>query len=144
MKLWIKIILGLAIIGIIAVLFGYFFVYNKPHTDYENAEAEYTLNAPELYNAFVEDKHGADSLYTGKVILIEAPLTKKETADSLVIAVIVFNEGMFGDEGIRCVMLPKFHETIMAYQTGDPIKIKGYCTGYNDTDVILEHCSIIH
>ena len=136
--------IGLVTVGIISLLLIYFFIYNKPHTNYEMAKVIYTLPVYELYQSFGDDKALADSLYTGKMILIEGSLTKTEVADSMVTAVFVFNQGMFGDEGVRCTLLPKFHKMIMLIKEGDLLKIKGYCAGYNDTDVILEHCSIIN
>ena len=50
---------------------------------------------------------------------------------------------MFGDEGIRCIMLPNQNELMKKYGTSTLITIKGYCTGYNDTDVIIEKASVV-
>ena len=63
--------------------------------------------------------------------------------DSLVIAVFVFNQGMFGDEGVRCTMLHGQTKLAANISKGNTVKIKGFCSGYNDTDVILEKCSLI-
>ena len=71
-------------------------------------------------------------------------LSKIEASDSLVTAVFVFGQGDFGDEGIRCSMLPKYSFEAGKLQPDGEIKVKGYCTGYNETDVILEKCSIIN
>jgi len=71
-------------------------------------------------------------------------LSKIETADSLVIAVFVFNQGDFGDEGIRCTMMKKFNDEANRLQPDGEIIVKGYCTGFNETDVILEKCSLIN
>jgi len=142
MKFWIKLFLGLMLLGIISILLSYFFIYNKPQPNYEKADAQYTMPARDLFREFVQNKAQADSLYTGKVVLIEGKLSRIEKVDSLVLAVFVFGSGMFGEEGVRCTMLPNFKETLILYDTTTPIKIKGYCTGFND-DVILEHCSIV-
>jgi hypothetical protein len=50
---------------------------------------------------------------------------------------------MFGDEGIRCIMLQNQNKKLQGFASQDIITIKGYCTGYNDTDVIIEKASII-
>lgn len=144
MKLWVKIIGGLAGAGIIAVFLVYFFIYDKPHTDYANAEATCSLTTSELFEAYTADKYLADSLYTGNVLLVKGSLTKTEAAGSLVVAVFVFKQGLFGDEGVRCTLLPDFYKTIALMNSGDLIVLKGYCAGYNNTDVILEYCSIIN
>lgn len=144
MKTWIKIVLGLVVIGMFALFLVYKFVYNKQHPDYENIEASYTLNAQDLYQAYKNNKDVASTQYNGKVIALTGKLSKVETADSLVTAVFVFSQGDFGDEGIRCTMLKKFNDAADKLQPDGDVMIKGYCTGYNETDVILEKCSIIN
>lgn len=143
MKNWMKIIGSLVVIGILAALYVWFFVYNKPHRDYEKAEPDHFLAAEELFYQYKQNKSVADSLYTGMVLQIDGNLSKIESADTLMIAVFAFEQGMFGDEGVRCVMLQNQHEKISAYGYDDPITLKGYCTGYNDTDVILEKVSVV-
>lgn len=143
MKKWIKIFGGLAVIGILAALYVWFFVYNKPHKDYENAKPDHIVSAEELFSKFRGNKELSDSLYTGMVLQINGNLDKVETVDTTVTVVFVFDQGMFGDEGIRCVMLPGKYKVLRDYNRGDPISIKGYCTGYNDTDVIIEHASVV-
>jgi len=136
--------MGLAVVGIIAALLVYKFVYNKQHPDYENVAADFNLPAQFLYNSFRENKENAAIKYNGKMICLTGKLSKIETADSLVIAVFVFNQGDFGDEGVRCTMLRKFNESAGKLQPDGELKVKGYCTGFNDTDVILEKCSIVN
>ena len=139
-----KIILGiLVLVGIIGGAYGWFFVYNKPHRDYENAEADYQIVAIDCYQAFASLAEDAESAYTGRILEISGVPAKIETGDSLCVVVFVFNEGMFGDEGIRCTMLPGHYEKAKLLSMNETVKIKGYCTGFNDTDVVLEHCSII-
>lgn len=142
MKKWMKIVSILTIVGIVAAVAGYFFVYNKPHTNYEKMDADFSLAASDLFNEFKTNKAVAEPKYNGKVVEIMGTLTKVEEADSLVIAVFVFDQGMFGDEGIRSTMLPNHKEQLKNTELGSQIKLKGYLTGYNDTDVILEKCSI--
>ena len=144
MKTWIKILLGLIVVGLIALFLVYKFVYNKQHPDYENIEPAFTVNAQDFYNAYKTNNEAASAKYNGKMIAINGKLSKVETADSLVTAVFVFNQGAFGDEGIRCTMLKKFNTAAEKLQPDGEVKIKGYCTGFNETDVVLEKCSIIN
>jgi len=143
MKRWMKIFAALIVIGILAALYVWFFIYNKPHRDFEKAEPDHTLTAEQLYNKFKNNKSLADSLYTGMVVQINGNLDKVEFADSIMTAVFVFDQGMFGDEGIRCVILPNHWDGLRAVGPGDMVIMKGYCTGYNDTDVIIEKGSIV-
>jgi hypothetical protein len=142
MKTWIKIILGLGILGIIAAILAYFFVYNKPHPDYENLDAEFSLSAKALFDEFIADNAAANKKYNGKMIELTESVTRVEGTDSLITVVFVFRQGDFGDEGIRCTMLPKFNDVALKLQPGVSVKIKGYCTGYT-SDVIFEQCTVI-
>jgi len=144
MKLWVKIILVLVLAAIIAIFFIFHFVINKPHPDFEKIKPDYSLNAGSFYNEFKTSKENASRLYNGKVIGITGKITRVEIEDTLTIAVFVFNQGMFGDEGIRCVMLRKYNEDAKKLKPDGTTRIKGYCTGFNDTDVIMEHCSLIY
>jgi len=144
MKTWIKIILGLALLGACAVFLIFHFVINKPHPDFKKMKPDYSLNAGAFYNEFKTSKDNAHKLYNGKVIEITGKLARVETADTLTIAVFVFNRGMFGDEGIRCTMLNSYSAETKKLKPDGIIRVKGYCTGYNETDVIMEHCSLIY
>ena len=143
MKKWLKILGGLFVLGVIAALLVYFFVYNKPHPDWLELKPVYTLSAAELYGQFESASEVANEKYSGKILLIEGIYDHIERVDSLVIAVFVFNQGVFGDEGVRCTMLQAQNKLAANIFEGNSIKIKGFCSGYNDTDVILEKCSLI-
>jgi len=143
MKNWIKILIGLAVVGMIAAFIGYKFVYNKPHPNFENMEADFKIGAKELYDAFKSDATAAGQKYNGKVVEISGAASNVEEIDSLVVAVFAFEDGMFGQEGIRVTMLPKFNDAIKNYASVEDIVLKGFCSGYNDTDVIIEKGSIV-
>ena len=117
---------------------------NKPHPDFEKIKPDYSLNAGAFYNEFKTSKENASRLYNGKVIGITGKIARVEIEDTLTIAVFVFDQGPFGDEGIRCVMLRKYSEDAKKLKPDGIIRIKGYCTGFNETDVIMEHCSLIY
>ena len=142
MKTWIKILLGLIVLGMIGGALGYKYIYNKPHRDYEKASPDFIMEAADLFGEYHANKQTAQLNYNGKVLQIEGILNDVEKADSLTIAVFVLDEGMFGDEGIRCSMLPNHADAVMN-SVGKNIKIKGYVSGYNDTDIVIEKCSVV-
>jgi len=122
--------------------YGYFFIWNKAHPDFEKLEADYRLPAEDLYKAFVKNAQLASKKFNGKMIELSGQVHAIEQVDTLTIAVFIFNEGMFGNEGIRCTFLSS--EVLIE----DPSDIsghviKGFCSGFNDVDVILEKCSIL-
>jgi len=144
MKNWIKIISLLGTIGVIAALLVFYFLYNKPHPDYEKMDGIYTVAASDLYKSFTVNKTEAGSKYNGKVVAVTGRITKVETSDSLTTCIFVFENGMFGDQGVRCTVLSKYGGEVTKILPGSDVKLKGFCTGFNDTDVILDKCSIIN
>jgi len=63
----------------ISVLAGGLFVYyqfNKPHRDFSEEEAAFTLKATELVNAYQQDEALADSLYVDQLIAIEGKVAE--------------------------------------------------------------------
>lgn len=137
-------ILILFVLSAISAGLVFKFVINKPHEDYEKTKPAFIVSAPDLFNAFTTDRAMAEKKYNGQVVLLSGKPDKTEVSETNTTAVFVFNQGMFGDEGIRCTMLPKFADMLKSIPEGSEVKIKGYLTGYNDTDVILEMCSIIN
>lgn len=140
-----KKILILAIV-VLVVLFAapavYFSIF-KGHPDYKKLKAEYTLESKQLYDAFKKDSKASSTMYNGKMIELNGAITKVEASDTLVTLVFSFTQGMFGDEGVRCTMLPTEIQKAKLTKAGETIKVKGICQGFNDTDVVLEKCSLI-
>jgi len=126
-----------------AAFIVYKYVYNKPHPDYVKEKADLSIAAKRLWTDYSMNKEIADPKYTGKVIEVEGSIMRVETVDNLVIVVFAFRKGDFGDEGIRVTMLPAFHQAAKGINPFKNVKIKGLCTGYNGTDVIMENGSIV-
>lgn len=144
MNKWIKILAALALVGIIALFLVYKFVYNKPHPDFEKKKAEYSVTAADLFAGYRDGNSIATQKFNGKVLEVTGILTDIETNNDLTVAVFVFDEGMFGAEGIRITMLPEHSQSLLNTEIGKEITIKGFCTGYNESDVIIEKGSIVN
>ena len=88
------------------------------------------------------DKKGSGEKYNGKVIQISGKYSGIEENDTLSVIVFSFKQGIFGDEGIRCILLTRYKNIKNNLPKDSLISIKGFCSGYNETDVILTNCSI--
>lgn len=145
MKKLLKIGFILVITGLVTAALVWKFYINKPHEDIENATPTYTMSAEELWKQYNSNLRTADSSYTGKVIEISGTLNRAEKTDSLVYAVFVMEiDSMFGNKSVRCEMLKKYNAGAIAIARGTSIKIKGYCTGFDQTDIKFNKCSIIN
>ncbi|HRY97707.1 MAG TPA: hypothetical protein P5550_01490 [Bacteroidales bacterium] len=118
-------------------------MYNKPHPDYTMMEPEHTLSVSSIYEAFMNDAQAANALYTGKVVQLSGTLTRVEALDTTSLLVFALEEGMFGEQGVRATLHPEHAAEATGLTDGLSISIKGYCTGFNDTDVILEKCVVV-
>lgn len=144
MKKILRIALILAGLGLVAAFLVWKFYVNKPHEDIEKATPAYTLNAADLWKAYTTDLKTADSLYTGNVIELTGTLNRTDKSDSLVYAVFVMEQdSMFGDKSVRCEMLQKYNEEALALGKDVQVKIKGFCTGYDETDIKFNKCAIV-
>ena len=141
MKKVIKITGVLFLAAVLAAAYIWFFVYNKPHRNFEKAKPVIVESARKSYQDFKANPRAAEA---GKVIEIYGVPAGIEHSDSLVVVVFAFQKGMFGNEGVRCTVLPHYRKEAAALSLRDTVYIKGFCSGYNGTDVILEDCSIIH
>lgn len=135
-----KVLLALLIIGALVGGYVYFFMLNKAHPDYEHMEADLKINAEELFH---DCRDGNALKYTGKLIEVRGVPTSIDVSDSLKVLVFVYDEGMFGPEGVRATLLNHYNDAAKNISFDKEIMIKAYCTGYNDSDVILEKTSII-
>ena len=131
------------LLSLTAGVYVWFFVYNKPHRNIENTTPEYTETARSLYTHYHGGHNSNHKNMDGTVVEFTGIPSKIEKNDSLVVLVFSFNRGLFGDEGIRCTMLPNYNQLISHYNFSQSLTIKGFCAGYNDTDVVLEQCSIV-
>jgi hypothetical protein len=144
MNKWLKIIAILAVIGVMAAGLVWKFIINKPHADIENATAAYSLSVHELWKQYNQELKLSDSLYTGKVIEISGNLSAVDKVDSLIYLVFVMEpDPDFGNKTIRCEMLTKYSDEASAIKVNTALKVKGYCSGYDQTDIKFSKCSII-
>jgi uncharacterized protein (DUF1330 family) len=143
MKKLLIIALILIIVGVAAAFLVYKYVYNKPHPDYVKEQADMRVRAKRLYTDYTANAEAANERYTGKILEIEGQITRIENAEDMIVVVYAFKAGDFGDEGIRITMLPEYKEAARTINPFKSVVIKGYCTGYNGTDIILEKGSMV-
>ena len=143
-KKWFKILLVMAGLGIVAAVLVLVFIYNKPHPNYEKEVPEYFLSAQELFNAYRDNKDDAQAKFNGTMVAVEGELTTVDLAGENLIAYFVLDKGIMGNEGIRITMLPEQENRLKGIELSSSVTIKGFVTGYDDTDVKLLHGSLLN
>lgn len=140
MKKRIKILVVLGVLAVAVAAGGYLYVNYKPHRNVENEKAAFRVNAMQMLTLFTTDEITANSTYLDKTGVVEGELSRLENNGDQTIVVFSLREGMFGEEGIRCTMLPGFEGQARELKPGEQLALKGICKGYNQVDVIFENC----
>ncbi len=118
-------------------------MYNKPHPDYVSMTPVASLSVEELFMTYTTEPGKGNEMYTGKLIEVTGVPARFDHTGDQATAVFVLGEGLFGEEGVRCLFHPEHIPDLASVQDGKVLKIKGYCTGYNETDVLMEQCTLV-
>lgn len=131
MKKWVKVVLVIGVIGILAAAGVVYYVYNKPHRDVTN-EKGVQLSAQTLYDAFRTNEDEANKLYLDKAVEMTGEVADVSTnQDGKTVVNFKTNDPLVV---INCT----FKENPGALQVGQTITFKGICTGYiPDANVVI-------
>lgn len=137
MKKWMKILLSMAGIGLVAGLLLLYWIFNKPHRDVTK-EKGITLTAQQLYDAFKNNETQANSLYLDKAIELNGTVADIITNQSgLKVVNFSTNDPLVM---INCT----FKTDPGNLKVGDTITFKGICTGYiPDANVVINEGVLI-
>ncbi len=131
MKKWI--IAGLALALIIGVAIG-LYMYNKPLESMSGQEAEVTISAADLFQAFDTDEQKANTTFLGKVIEVSGTIESISTGDDTSTNILLNAGDVMG--GVICRMDLSSKDV---FQEGQQIALRGECTG-KLLDVELARC----
>ena len=130
------ILLALSVVLIAAVLYGWR-EYHRQHPDTATMEAAYSMPAPDLVKAFQDDENKANQQYNDKVINVRGTVVKVEHNDST--QTVQLDGQAMG--GVICQFEATHGSELKALQPGQPVSIRGVCTGML-MDVVLVRCAL--
>lgn len=137
MKKWMKILLSIAGIGLVAGLILLYWIFNKPHRDVAK-EKGIELTAQQLYDAFKANETQANSLYLDKAIQLRGTVADISTNQA---GQKVVN---FSTNDPLVMINCTFKTDPGNLQAGDTITFKGICTGYiPDANVVINEGVLI-
>jgi flagellar basal body-associated protein FliL len=131
MRKWVKVVLIVGAIGILAAAGVVYYVYNKPHRDVAK-EQGVQLSAQNLYDAFRTNEDAANKLYLDKAIELKGEVADVSTnQDGKVVVNFKTSDPLFV---INCT----FKDNPGTLTPGQTITFKGICTGYiPDANVVI-------
>ncbi|MGK7392111.1 MAG: OB-fold protein [Candidatus Cyclobacteriaceae bacterium M2_1C_046] len=124
------------ILGVIAALSFAINFFNKPSSQIVTGDADYRVNAYQLFAEFTEDEKAANKKYLNKIISVSGEIASIEGIDSLNYSITLKVNQHFG---VRC-QLRQYNDN-KNLNVGDNVIIKGLCTG-KLMDVVLVKSTI--
>jgi hypothetical protein len=130
----ILLVLGAVLIG--AAIYGWK-EYHRQHKETADLAAAFSVPAPTLVKAFQDDENKANKQYNDKVINVSGTVVKVDHNDST--QTVQLDGQSMG--GVICQFEASHGGDLKALRPGQPVTIKGVCTGML-LDVVLVRCAI--
>lgn len=109
---------------LLAGMYGVF-LYNKPVQSLRNVEPFVEIGSNELLEAFEADEAAANDKFLDKVLLVNGVIDKIEESEG---RVNIFLKTKNPLSSITCEL--EQTDLLDKYKSGDPISVKGLCSGY--------------
>ena len=136
-----KILIGMALALILGGIIAVYFVYNKPHIDVSNRNADFILSADELYEEFFENDVIALEKYNDKIIELTGRLQVISKSDKSISNIVIA-----GDLAVvNCEMDSLYVSQLELGMEGIQIQIRGIFVGFDDLlgELQLRRCIVV-
>lgn len=133
-----RLLLTLFLVGIISAAAAWLYIFKKSESNVSSRKVDIEISARELISRFETDENLANRDFLDKVILVSGNI-ESVSEDSLGISIYLKNSDEIA--GVICSFSKGSFDT-KYIAAGNPIKVKGLCTGYL-MDVVLNKCVIV-
>ena len=106
---------------------GYVIITNLPQSNIRSKQADDTISAIELFNAFESDETSAVANYQNKVLRVKGTIGDAYQDESGA-PVIIFEDDQ-GSEIVLATLEQSEARAVEEYKVGNQIEIKALCTG---------------
>jgi hypothetical protein len=132
-NIW-RVVLIVAVIGLLTGAFIFYKIWYMPHRDVKD-ESAIAVTAQSIMDAYTADEKKANTLYLDKAIEVTGELSDiSKTQQGKTVISLKTSDPM---GGVRCTM----KEDVSA-KPGEIVKVKGICSGFL-MDVTLIDCYIV-
>jgi hypothetical protein len=133
----VKIALAIVLVGIVSAIIVWKYVHIKADVSVGSKKADVTIEASGLLKDFETNEDSANKMYLNKIILVSGTIDNLTKNDA---GVSVYLKNKDAASGVMCSFDMSAMDVAM-FKAGDPIKVKGICTGYL-MDAVLSKCSV--
>ena len=134
-----KILTGVVLILVIASIYFYVKVYNRPHVNMANISTKVKINSSDLVTLFILDEETANLAYVEKIIEVEGTI-KEITYQNNINTVLLRSN--IDSSSVICEMQKNQLEEVKKFQKGERVRIKGICKGFL-MDAVVLNCIIV-
>lgn len=133
-----RLLLVLIVLGAIVGTGTWLYVFKKSDSNVASRKVDVEITAKNLVARFETNETTANAEFLDKVILVEGVIDSVNE-DSLGVSVSLKNPDEIA--GVIC-SFSKGDAEKENFTVGNPVKVKGLCTGYL-MDVVLNKCSVV-
>ncbi len=102
-------------------------MYNKPHADLNEVNADFKLNATEWLAEFAADENAASTKYLNKIIELTAEFAEIQKVEGKTIWILSTGDPL---ANVQCEMDPRFlKENETGPAPGTKVTVQGICSG---------------
>ncbi len=134
---------NISIIAVIIVMIaaGFFYKeFQRKPADISGVLPEVKINVAEIVGQYENDESKANRQYLGKIIEVAGNITEIINQQDTMINVLMGDTNSL--HKVSCLLDNRHINAIKKYRAGQPITIKGICTGFL-LDVELNRCVIV-
>lgn len=144
---WIKRILILVVIGIIAAAGIIWYIFTMKYDDTKDVAADFTVSAIPFINEFRTGEAAANKKYVEKIIVVNGSVSALEAADSIMNVKMI--DPASGSYAIFAFQ-PQDIAATKALKEGDQVSIKGSCSGGTFSSILevesisFKRCTLVN
>ncbi|MEN9444782.1 MAG: hypothetical protein RIS47_1672 [Bacteroidota bacterium] len=143
LKIIALVLVGMGIVGAIVA----YKMYNMPHKNFATEKADFELTAQAIFDEFNADETAATTKYVTHDQTIQITGFVANVSQDNDSTTTIGVSATAGEAAIaNCSLAPEFVAEAASLKTGDPITIKGQCTGFMgliDPAVMFIRCAPI-
>ena len=135
MKPYLKILLGVVVLFILAGIGSGLYLFTKQHRNIGKAKPDFVIAAVDLQKAFEDNEAAATAKYVKKILEIEGEVESAKTGEKNILSVTIKT-----GSDMSSVICTFAAETDPAkFTAGSRVTVRGECSGFL-MDVLMNNC----
>jgi hypothetical protein len=138
MKPYLKILLGVVLLFILAGIGNGLYLFTKQHRNLSKAKPDFVLTAIDLQKAFEDNEAAATAKYVKKILEIEGEVESVKTGEANVLNVTIKSGSDLSS--VICTFVPATDPA--KFTAGSRVTVRGECSGFL-MDVLMNNCVLV-